>query len=398
MKTGPGPGRGCTDLLYDEVSFVGPPIRAAAEGLRYGLGIKLATLNVQSLCRPAVHRQLLDYMNTYGVDILCMQETRVSQATQYVVDKSLFLVIGQGEPGREYAGVGFVIGPRTRRALAGVVVHVPGRLVSVVLNTAPRVLTVICAYIPQSGRPEDEPSSTFDELSRAVSQASHRGITIVLGDFNARLHGRLRGESDILGPEIFGSGVGRLLAPDRGEAPSSNRDMLMALCAEHGLRVMNTWFRKPDSHRVTFVAPGVGTLPPGRSGWDPAEFAVLDLCLVSSRWKGVVRDVRSRPSAGLPSDHFPLEIEVLVKLGASRATAPIKRWDFRTATEEQVQGFDAAVLEAADGVRDASSVQEAWETLERTVNEALDKWIPAAGPKAKRPWIGPWNSSVGLCW
>eukprot|EP00969_Alexandrium_andersonii_P290903 12858226-Alexandrium_andersonii.AAC.1 len=60
--------------------------------------------------------QLVEYMKKNRVSVLLMQETRTPQTTQYIVERYLFIVFGSGE-GKEYAGVGFVVGRKARRAI-----------------------------------------------------------------------------------------------------------------------------------------------------------------------------------------------------------------------------------------------------------------------------------------
>ena len=49
------------------------------------------------------------------------------------------------------------------------------------------------------------------------------GATIIAGDFNARIHGRLRGEEDYLGPHLYGAGIERILIPMWEQGGRTNR-------------------------------------------------------------------------------------------------------------------------------------------------------------------------------
>ena len=148
-----------------------------------------------------------------------------------------------------------------------------------------------------------------------------KGAVLVIGDLNARIHARLRGEEPQLGPHIYGGGVDKL--NNRGEGAShareaedvvTNRDLLLEMCSAHSLKVMNTWFQTPDNKKVTFMAPGTAKLPKAGESWDPEIFGELDLCLAPDRWSGMVKNVESNTRAGLNSDHFPLEVELELRL------------------------------------------------------------------------------------
>jgi len=156
---------------------------------------------------------------------------------------------------------------------------------SVGIDTAPRLLTIINVYIPQSARPEEEREAIFEELAGAVERASRKEMVVVGGDFNARLHGRLEAERLIIGPHVFGAGVHRIIRAARGYTERGNRELLMELCRRMELCVMNTWFRHGDAAKVTFAAPGCRELTRPGGRWDTEAFAELDFCLASNRWK-----------------------------------------------------------------------------------------------------------------
>jgi len=129
-----GPGKGCSEDIYEAAPLDQAPLRKGRGAVRHGAGIRFATLNVQTLCRPTIHRQINDYMIKYGVDLLCLQETKVAAVTQYMVDEMLYVTMGHGGQGPEYAGVAYVFAKRMRPAITGFAVHAPGRVVSVGLD------------------------------------------------------------------------------------------------------------------------------------------------------------------------------------------------------------------------------------------------------------------------
>jgi len=154
-----------------------------------------------------------------------------------------------------------------RRCLTCVWTPPGGRIIAAHLDLAPRLLTVIGAYAPQSSRPEDERRAFYQELAEVIQRAERKAMVLVLGDLNARLHARMTAERDVIGPHIYGLGLNRIQRPDRGYGETTNRDLLVQLCLTGGrdgrYLIMNTWFCKPDRHKVTCMAPGVSQLPKG---------------------------------------------------------------------------------------------------------------------------------------
>ena len=63
------------------------------------------------------------------------------------------------------------------------------------------------AHAPHNARPEEERQDFFDELKHTVDKVQAKGPFVIVGDFNARLHGRLMGEGDVIGPFVYGKGL-----------------------------------------------------------------------------------------------------------------------------------------------------------------------------------------------
>ena len=116
-------------------------------------------------------------------------------------------------------GVGFVISPTMRRSIIGFIQH-SGRVATLKVRTIGGKVAIINAYAPHSGKPYDERHDFYPDLSRVYSSTSAHGMEMVCGDLNARLHRRLGGEEDVLGPFVFGNAGAHL-------EEGSNRDLLM---------------------------------------------------------------------------------------------------------------------------------------------------------------------------
>ena len=63
----------------------------------------------------------------------------------------------------------------------------------VTFDTIPR-LHVINAYAPQAGRPTAEKEEFYDQLQKLVDGIPEKDQYVVVGDFNAKLNGRLEEE------------------------------------------------------------------------------------------------------------------------------------------------------------------------------------------------------------
>ena len=116
-----------------------------------------------------------------------------------------FTVTGGDEA--ECGGVGMVFRKDLRKHVTGFELNTNGIIRVVGLDLAPRRLSVISAYVPHSRRPEAERIAHFNKLSQIIGCCQKKGATLILGDFNSRIHGRLRGEEHVLGPHLYGYGA-----------------------------------------------------------------------------------------------------------------------------------------------------------------------------------------------
>ena len=211
-STNPEPGRGSQHSMYDEAEIRAEPSRMATHKVSYGQGFKIATLNLTSLIKATMHKQIEAYMEERDIALLCIQETKVAQTTHYVVGDLLYVLHGHGGPGQEYAGVGMVIRKDLRKFVSGYDIAAEGRIIVARVDLAPRGLSIISAYAPQSNRPEAERVAFYDELNEVMAKCQKKGATLIAGDLNARIHGRRLDESEILGPHLYGYGYERVVS------------------------------------------------------------------------------------------------------------------------------------------------------------------------------------------
>ena len=73
--------------------------------------------------------------------------------------------------------------------------------------------------------------------------------------------------------------------------------------------VMNNWFKKSPSKKVTFKE----NINNFNDSWDPKEYAEIDFCLANNKSRNIITNVETNTKRHFNSDHFPLITTVRVK-------------------------------------------------------------------------------------
>eukprot|EP00969_Alexandrium_andersonii_P221481 9781970-Alexandrium_andersonii.AAC.1 len=115
---------------------------------------------------------------------MALQETRATNTTQYIMDGFLFILYGGGGK-QEYAGVGFIVDIKVRRAITFTTNEGP-RIAVLGVSSGPRQIILVSAYAPQNARPPQENTAFYEDLSNVYTSFETKGVVVILGDMNAR--------------------------------------------------------------------------------------------------------------------------------------------------------------------------------------------------------------------
>ena len=86
------------------------------------------------------------------------------------------------------------------------------RVMVIALTLAREVMHVICAYGPQSGRPDAEKVHFDDEMGSEWDLGSSSGIIVSLGDFNAHVGKYAEGFEGVYGGMMLGKEMQKKIA------------------------------------------------------------------------------------------------------------------------------------------------------------------------------------------
>ena len=87
---------------------------------------------------------------------------------------------------------------------------------------------------------------------------------------------------------------------------------------------MNSFFQKDDTKKVT-RADWQATGP----SYTPTRYAEIDAILANTRARNMIKNVESNTEQYFPSDHFPVEMRLKIKLSKHRGRPPDKSNDWK---------------------------------------------------------------------
>ena len=161
--------------------------------------------------------------------------------TRQIQDNYVLTWSGVNTRERATHGVAFVMQPdRAKNILE--TDYVSERLMKIRLMYEHRNETIIQIYAPCNDTySEKEKAEFFEKLSGTIDLVPDNDDLIVMGDFKGRVGPRRTPWETYLGPHS-----------DYNTKCNYNGEQLLALCAEHGLWITNTFYNHRQSQRQTW--------------------------------------------------------------------------------------------------------------------------------------------------
>ena len=157
----------------------------------------------------------------------------------------------------------------------------------------------------------------FQMCTEILLEYKDKCLHLAVGDFNTRLHGQMTGEESVIGKHVWGRGVKFLKTQD--QADKEQRALLVTTLKASTHVHMNSFFEKCAEKKIT------------RSDWNsngppyiPQRYAELDAIIANQRSRNMVKNVESNTKTDFPSDHFPVEARLKIKLAKHRGRPPDK--------------------------------------------------------------------------
>ena len=313
--------------------------------------VTVATLNVRGLSSETKKIALVRDMTLRHVDICALQETKVSDVLDRRIDGARILTFLPVTPAR---GLGFCIGRRFDPFLTRAWSVSGTERIAVAVFRFPlpkgqhfelRAINVYAPTSPDTAANPQERDKLYELLSKAVSEFKNsRGLTIILGDFNAKVGCRRQGETCI----------GRYAVGQRNE----NGYALVNFAESHSLLFANTCFCHPARHITTWT----GTAKQGRLVYNQIDYIALPLSFRAS-----LQQARAYAGIETETDHKMVCAEIQLKhvrILWGRGKNTIRTPPFcLDRLEDNKQRFNEVTQQAFLAKADSSAERSNWECL-----------------------------------
>ena len=266
-----------------------------------GQAFTVASYNVRTLAdttresgRDIRHKlqQIIAGCEENKIDILAIQEHRlVTQDSISYVNNGDW-TLAHTNSSLECHGVAIIYSKRIKPLILGIE-HKSDRIIAAHIEGNPR-LCIISAYAPTETATTTAKDAFYNDLHDVVHNISPHTITLLIGDFNARI-GLDSHESNqrIVGPNCYYAQT------------NDNGRRLIELCEEAELRPAYSHFANKKSRLETYTGP-------------KGDKQQIDHLMISIKWWKSIKNFRAYNSIDIGSDHKVVSANFRLSLRATK--------------------------------------------------------------------------------
>nr|KAG5711141.1 hypothetical protein BaRGS_004785 [Batillaria attramentaria] len=251
-------------------------------------------------------------MKNYKIGVLGLSETRWLQTGQLRFSSGeQLLYSGHTEDGAPHTeGVALMLAPEAQRALIGWE-PVNSRIITAKFITKKKdiKLNIIQCYAPTNDAEEEKKDDFYQQLQTVIDRGGAKDMTILMGDFNAKIGSDNTGYEDTMGTH----GLGQM---------NENGERFADFCALNQLVIGGSIFPHKRIHKATWRSP------------DHVTENQIDHICISRKFRRSWRDVRVMRGA----DKLEVRKEKKTALNTSRTRrAKAKAQEEYTAADREVK-------------------------------------------------------------
>ena len=254
--------------------------------------LKIATWNVRTMYESGRAAQIAREMKRYNISILGLSETRWLQSGHLrLATGEQILYSGHTDDGATHSeGVAMMLTPEAQRALIGWE-PVSSRIITAKFTTKKKdiKLNVIQCYAPTNDSEEEKKDDFYQQLQAELDKTGNKNMTLLMGDFNAKIGTDNTGYETIMGTQGLG-------------AMNENGGRFADMCAINQMVIGGSIFTHKRIHKATWRSP------------DHVTENQIDHICISQKFRRSWKDVRVMRGADVSSDHHMLATSVRLRL------------------------------------------------------------------------------------
>ena len=187
-------------------------------------------------------------------------------------------------------GVALMLSKAAQKALIGWAMHGP-RIIAVSFQTKVRRISmnVIQCYAPTNDSEDEVKDQFYHRLQSVIDNFPERDVTILMGDFNAKIGSDNIGYEEVMGRHGLG-------------VMNDNGERLADLCALNKLVLGGSVFPHRRIHKLRWLLP------------DQSTENQIDYFCISKKFRRSLQDVRVKRGADVASDHHLVFANLKLKL------------------------------------------------------------------------------------
>ena len=154
-------------------------------------------------------------------------------------------------------------------------------------------MSLIQVYAPTNEAKDEDKEAFYHQLQTVYNRTPRRDVTLVMGDFNAKIGSDNANRENVMGKYGLGS-------------MNENGEIFSDFCVSNELIIGGTIFPLKQCHKVTWRSPNERTENQ------------IDHVTIVRRWRSTFQDVRAKRGADVGSDHHLVVAQLKLKLAAVR--------------------------------------------------------------------------------
>ena len=325
--------------------------------------------NVRTMYEMGKVNQVTAEMRKYNINILGVSEARWTQSGRIKLNSGETILYSghEDEKAPHTEGVAILLSPQAENCL---IEWQPegSRIITATFKTFKKGINfnIVQCYAPTNEHEEETKNDFYQRLQSVMSKFKDKDITLVMGDFNAKIGKENLGYEEIMGRHGLGT---------RNE----NGEMFTDFCANNGLIIGGSMFEHKDIHKATWMSP------------DQATHNQIDHVCINKKFRRSLQDVRVYRSADIASDHHLLMAQVRLRLKKQRPCQHHRtRYNVSFLKEENIkQEFKLELtnrFKALEDLEENDNIDAQWEAIKKAWNSTCQQ-ILGVNRYQNKPWI-----------